>query len=158
MHDNSCKYAAARAWIQKSENSGEVVVGKHRDRKNHAEAQKELTHGKDNNRYHMVIQLTPSNGPHRNQQKTTCFAVATGGGVGNSVPVVDVYSISHSFLLMHSKVNGKDPIVEHCGENNINNNQYLHHSVKGGSHSVSLVCEFTLPYQISQNQAAERIS
>jgi len=106
----------------------------------------------------MVIQLTPSNGPHRNQQKKTCFALATGGGVGNSVPIVDVNSISHSFLLMHSEVNGKEPIVEHCDENNINNKQYLNHCVKEGSHSISLVCEFTLPPQISLNQAAVTIS
>merc|ERR1712238_63170 len=158
LYDNSCKYAAAQAWIQKSEKSGEVVVTKHRDRKSPEEAQKERIHGKDNNRYRMVIQLTPSNGPHRDRQKKTCFAVATGGGVGNSVPVVDVYSISHSFLLLHSEVNGKEPIVEHCDENNINNKQYLNHCVKEGSHSISLVCEFTLPPQISLNQAAETIS
>ena len=41
LHDNSCKYLAARAWIQKSEKSVEVVVGKHRDKKSHEEATKE---------------------------------------------------------------------------------------------------------------------
>ena len=70
----------------------------------------------------MVTQLTPSNGPHCDQQKTTCFGVATGGGVGHGVPVVDVNSILHSFLLMHSVVNEKEAIVKHYGEININNN------------------------------------
>ena len=42
--------------------------------------------------------------------------------MGHGVPVVDVNSILHSFLLMHSVVNEKEAIVKHYGEININNN------------------------------------
>ena len=74
------------------------------------------------------------------------------------VPVFDVNTISRRFLMMHSVVNGKDPIVKHGDEKNINNHHYLHHSVVGGSHSVSLMYELTLSDKISLNQVAERIS
>ena len=74
------------------------------------------------------------------------------------VPVFEVNTISHGFIMMHSVVNGKDPIVEHGGESNINNNQYLYHSVIGGSHSVSLVCEITLSDDITLDEAAEKMS
>ena len=60
--------------------------------------------------------------------------------------------------MMDSVVNGKDPIVKHVGENNININQYLYHSVEGDKSSVSLMCEFILSDNISLNQVAEMIS
>jgi len=150
-------YAAATAWLQKPEKPGEVVVRNHRDKKSWAEAMKEKSHGQGLRRYRTVIQLTPPNGPHRNRQKKTRFGAATGGGV-KGVPVFEVNTISHGFIMMDSVINRKDPIVKHGGESNINNNQYLYHSVTEGSHSVSLVCEFTLSHDITLNEAAEKMS
>ena len=141
LQDNNGNYVAATVWLQKSEKLGEVVVQKHRDRKSHQEALKERTYGQDLIRYCIVVHLTPSNGPHRNRQKKTRFGVATGGGVGKVVPIFDVNTISHGFLMMYYVVNGKDPIINMVVKTILISNNICIREVKILSNSKRLVCD-----------------
>ena len=49
---------------------------------------KESTYGRDHRRICIAVQLTPPNDHHCNRQKKTSFGVATGGGVGQGIPVL----------------------------------------------------------------------